>query len=58
MYRASDNDGLWTSLYVAAQSFRYAATGQPNAKKLARRSMMAIIDLRASFLALGWPVAA
>jgi hypothetical protein len=26
------NDGLWTSLYVASQAFRYAATGDPQAK--------------------------
>ncbi|MCS5609437.1 MAG: hypothetical protein NZ961_03435 [Candidatus Poribacteria bacterium] len=45
MYQASDNDGLWTSLYVATQSFRYAATGQPTAKELARKSMEAIIQL-------------
>jgi len=45
MHQASDNDGLWTSLYVAAQSFRYATTGQPSAKELARRSMEAIIQL-------------
>lgn len=27
----SDNDGLWTSLYLAAQAFRYAATGEQQA---------------------------
>ncbi len=27
------NDGLWTSLYVASQAFRYAATKDPQAKK-------------------------
>ena len=45
MYQASDNDGLWTSLYVATQSFRYAAKGRPAARELARRSMEAIIQL-------------
>ena len=58
MYRASDNDGLWTSLYVAAQSFRYAATGQPNAKKLARRSMMSIIQLESVTPIDGFPARA
>ena len=27
------NDGLWTSLYVASQAFRYGATKDPQAKK-------------------------
>lgn len=27
----SDNDGLWTSLYLAAQAFRYATTGEQEA---------------------------
>lgn len=27
----SDNDGLWTSLYLAAQAFRYATTGEEQA---------------------------
>ena len=58
MYRASDNDGLWTSLYVAAQSFRYAATGQPDAKKLARRSMEAIIHLESVTPIDGFPARA
>ena len=32
----NDNDGLWTSLYVAAEAFRYGVTGDPQAKKNAR----------------------
>ena len=42
---ASDNDGLWTALYVAAQSFRYGATGDPAARAAARKSMEAMLDL-------------
>ncbi|NUL81145.1 MAG: hypothetical protein HUU60_00290 [Armatimonadetes bacterium] len=42
---ASDNDGLWTALYCAAQSYRYAVTGDPTAKSLAQKSMRAIRDL-------------
>ncbi|MEF8845656.1 MAG: two-component regulator propeller domain-containing protein, partial [Bacteroidales bacterium] len=34
----SDNDGLKTARYGAAQAFRYAVTGGPEAKKLAKRS--------------------
>ena len=30
-YEATDNDGLWTALYVAAECYRYAATGDSEA---------------------------
>jgi Two component regulator propeller len=33
----SDNDGLWTSFYVGAKCFEYAATKDPEAKRLAKR---------------------
>lgn len=42
---ASDNDGLWTALYVAAESFRYAVTRSPEARQYARESMNALLDL-------------
>ncbi|HEY2840399.1 MAG TPA: hypothetical protein VGJ26_14680, partial [Pirellulales bacterium] len=42
---SSDNDGLWTSLYVAAEAFRYAVTGDESAKKNARRSLEALMFL-------------
>jgi hypothetical protein len=29
----SDNDGLWTSFYLGSQAFRYAVTGEPEAKE-------------------------
>eukprot|EP00466_Bigelowiella_natans_P017295 jgi/Bigna1/147331/aug1.141_g22039 len=35
MKRSSDNDGLWTSLTVAAEAFRYAVTGDESARKAA-----------------------
>ncbi len=41
----SDNDGLWTSLYVCAESFRYAATRDPQARRRARESMRALLGL-------------
>ena len=28
----TDNDGSWSSLYLASQAFRYAATGEPEAR--------------------------
>lgn len=34
----SDNDGLYTSWYGSAQAFRYAVTGNEEAKQLAKRS--------------------
>ena len=37
----SDNDGKYTSMYGAAQAYRYAITGAPEAKHLATRSFEA-----------------
>jgi hypothetical protein len=41
----NDNDGLWTSIYVAAEAFRYAVTADPAAKRNARRSLEALMFL-------------
>jgi len=41
----NDNDGLWTSIYVAAEAFRYGATGDAAAKRNARRSLEALMLL-------------
>ena len=41
----SDNDGLWTACYVAAESFRYAATGSKEALEKARRGIQAMLFL-------------
>ncbi|MCL2507696.1 MAG: hypothetical protein FWF05_00825 [Oscillospiraceae bacterium] len=41
----SDNDGLWTACYAAAQSLRYAVTGEEEAIELARRSVRAMLRL-------------
>ena len=41
----SDNDGLWTACYVAAESFRYAATKKKDALEKARRGMNALLFL-------------
>ncbi len=38
----TDNDGLWTGLYAAAESFRYAATGDEDARERAQRSIGAL----------------
>jgi len=44
-YRATDNDGLWTGIYAAAQAFRYATTSDPRAKDASDRSLRAMIEL-------------
>lgn len=44
-YEATDNDGLWTALYVCAESFRYAVTKEPEARALARKSLQALLNL-------------
>ena len=40
-YAISDNDGMYTAMYGAAQAFRYAVTGDKQAKELANRSFKA-----------------
>ncbi|MCW3055632.1 MAG: hypothetical protein JWN14_4802, partial [Chthonomonadales bacterium] len=45
LYEASDNDGLWTSLYICAESYRFAVTGDTEARELAARSLHALLDL-------------
>ncbi len=40
---SSDNDGLWTSMYVAAEAFRYAATGSDEARRNAKESLAALM---------------
>lgn len=41
----SDNDGLWTGCYAAAETYRYAVTGKKDALANARRSIKAMIYL-------------
>jgi hypothetical protein len=41
----NDNDGLWTSLYVAAETFRFGVTRQPVAKANAWQSLKALMFL-------------
>jgi hypothetical protein len=41
----SDNDGLWTAMYAAAECFRYAVTRSPEALGNARKSIEAILFL-------------
>ena len=43
--RSTDNDGLWTAMYVAAEAFRFAVSRAPDARENARRGMQAIMRL-------------
>jgi hypothetical protein len=42
---SNDNDGLWTSLYIAAECFRYAATHSPDALRNAQDSLKGLYRL-------------
>jgi hypothetical protein len=52
---STDNDGLWTAMYVAAECFRYAATSDPAARDNARRGMEAIVRLETMTGIPGFP---
>ena len=43
--RDDDNDGLWTAMYLAAECYRFAATGEADARAKAQRSMQALFRL-------------
>ena len=53
--RSSDNDGLWTAMYVAAECFRFKVTGEADARENARRGMQAIMRLEAITDIPGFP---
>jgi len=52
---SSDNDGLWTAMYVAAECFRYKVTGEADARANARQGMNALIRLEAITGIPGFP---
>lgn len=52
---SSDNDGLWTAMYVAAECFRFKVTGEADARENARRGMQAILRLEAITGIPGFP---
>ncbi len=43
--RPDDNDGLWTAIYIAAESFRFAATGSEEARRHAGEAYRALARL-------------
>jgi hypothetical protein len=52
---STDNDGLWTAIYVAAECFRYAVTGAADARDNARAGMQAILRLESITGIPGFP---
>jgi hypothetical protein len=52
---STDNDGLWTAMYVAAESFRYKVTGAADARANARQGMNALLRLEAITRIPGFP---
>lgn len=52
---SSDNDGLWTAMYVAAECFRFQVTRSPEARDYAREGMKALIRLEAISGIPGFP---
>lgn len=52
---STDNDGLWTAMYVAAESFRYKVTGAADARANARQGMDALIRLESMSGIPGFP---
>lgn len=42
---SSDNDGLWTAMYVAAECFRFKVTGASEARENARVGMQALLRM-------------
>jgi hypothetical protein len=50
-----DNDGLWTSCYLAAQCFRYGATKSPDARDIAVRTFDALERLETVTGISGYP---
>ena len=54
----SDNDGLWTALYLASQSYRYAVTGSQEARDWANQAFDAIEWLEAVTTVDGFPTKA
>eukprot|EP00009_Paramoeba_aestuarina_P004704 CAMPEP_0201506396 /NCGR_PEP_ID=MMETSP0161_2-20130828/306_1 /ASSEMBLY_ACC=CAM_ASM_000251 /TAXON_ID=180227 /ORGANISM="Neoparamoeba aestuarina, Strain SoJaBio B1-5/56/2" /LENGTH=842 /DNA_ID=CAMNT_0047900467 /DNA_START=131 /DNA_END=2656 /DNA_ORIENTATION=- len=42
----SDNDGLWTNMYLSSQAYRFASTGSEDAEANAKKSMNAILFLQ------------
>jgi len=42
---SSDNDGLWTQMYIAAEAYRYKVTGESDARANAKQGFEAMLRL-------------
>ncbi|RMD95021.1 MAG: hypothetical protein D6814_13835 [Calditrichaeota bacterium] len=51
----SDNDGLWSAMYMAAEAFRFAVTGNPEAQKNAWETFAALERLESITPIEGFP---
>lgn len=56
--RPSDNDGLWTALYLASQSYRFKVTGDDDAREWAEQAFEAIEWLEGVTTIDGFPTKA
>ena len=54
----TDNDGLWTAIYVGAECFRYGVTHSPEALRKARASLAALMRLESITGIPGFPARA
>jgi len=54
-YGPDDNDGLWTSIYLAAECYRYAVTKDPEARKNAIKAYEAMEKLETVTGISGFP---
>ena len=52
---SSDNDGLWTAMYLAAECFRFGVTGDGTAREYARQSISAMLRLESITGIPGFP---
>jgi hypothetical protein len=52
---STDNDGLWTAIYVAAECFRFRVTGDESARRFARQGIEALMRLEAITGRPGFP---
>lgn len=57
-FHVSDNDGEWTSCYLAALCYRYAVTKDPAIRKRAQESLHALLELERLTGVSGFPARA
>jgi len=53
--RSSDNDGLWTAMYMASQCYQFAATNDAAARNRAKTNLQALMTLESITESPGFP---